>query len=517
MRPELIDALTNPDAYPHPVDTPIRVIETHISWLFLTGDYAYKLKKPVDFGFLDFTSLAKRQHFCEEELRLNQRLAPDIYDTIVYVTGCINTPVFKEAITEEDTVVEYAVRMHQFDPDQRLDLVLDRHRFEPVWIDMLAEQIAHFHNRVPRVAQDSQWGEAATIWEVVSDNYTHITRTCEKHIDADDWHLLQLLSQRTAQHFRKLSPFIERRKSEGYIRECHGDLHLGNITLYHGQLRLFDCIEFNLQFRWIDTICDLAFLLMDLEVKGQYRWSNRCLNHYLQITGDYQGLRLLNFYKSYRSMVRAKVATLSEKPDLITFRRYLQLTQTYTQPTKPSLFIMHGVSGSGKSHLSEQMLERIDAIRIRSDVERKRLFRELSRRGEQLELYGQQMNTRTAQHLYNLAKEMLQSGYSVIVDATFIRQHTRQRYLDLGEELEVPTRIISCFCEQRLIEARLNKRAKEGGDVSDADVPVMQDQLKAQQKITEQEQTQTITVDTDNDQAVDRLVEQLIVQGLTPP
>lgn len=515
MQPELITALTCPEYYPHPVEAPIRVIETHISWLLLTGEYAYKIKKPVDFGFLNFTTLKQRRYFCEEELRLNQRLAPDIYDTLIAIVGTPEKPqLIETSQLNEEKPFEYAVRMYQFNPDLRLDLILDRQRFEPAWIDMLAEQIAHFHTRTPRVAQDSAWGEPDTIWGVVSDNYQHVS---EKELDANDWQQLQFLSQRNAQAFRKLSATIKRRKLDGYVRECHGDLHLGNIALYHGQLRLFDCIEFNLQFRWIDTICDLAFLLMDLEVKGQYRWANRCLNRYLELTGDYEGLALLNFYKSYRSMVRAKVAMLGDNPDTQTFRRYLQLTQTYARIQKPYLFLMHGVSGSGKSYLCSQLVERLDCIQIRSDVERKRLYRELCLRGERLDLYGQEMNARTFQHLLNLSKALIKSGYSVIVDATFIRKRTRQSYIDLANSLDIPLRIISCYCDSKLIEARLARRSEEGGDASDADIAVMQDQLKHQQILSEAELKHTLRVGTDNDDAVNVLVSQLIAQGLVEP
>ncbi|BBB31532.1 AAA family ATPase [Neptunomonas japonica] len=515
MLAKLITALTCPSFYPHSVEAPIRVIETHISWLLLTGEYAYKIKKPVDFGFLDFTTLKQRRYFCEEELRLNQRLAPDIYDTLIAIVGSPEKPQLIEASQlGEDEPFEYAVRMYQFDSELRLDLILDRQRFEPAWIDMLAEQIAHFHTRTPRVAQNSPWGESDTIWGVVSDNYQHIS---EHQLEAHDWQQLQFLSQRTSQQFRKLEASIKRRKQDGYIRECHGDLHLGNIALYHGQLRLFDCIEFNLQFRWIDTICDLAFLLMDLEVKGQYRWANRCLNRYLELTGDYEGLTLLNFYKSYRSMVRAKVSMLGDNPDILTFRRYLLLTKSYAHQKKPSLFLMHGVSGSGKSYLCSQLVERLDCIRIRSDVERKRLYRELCLRGEHLDLYGQEMNARTFQHLLNLSTALLKSGYSVIVDATFIRQRTRQSYMDLAISLDIPMRIISCYCEPKLIEARLARRSEEGGDASDADISVMQNQLKHQQKLTDAELKSSLQIDTDSDDAINIVVSQLIAQGLVEP
>jgi aminoglycoside phosphotransferase family enzyme/predicted kinase len=502
----LIDSLKNPEFFPHPVEQ-IEVIETHISWLILTGKYAYKIKKPVDFGFLDFTTLTKRQHCCEEELRLNQRLAPDIYLEVVAIGGTPEQPV----LGAEEAIFEYAVKMTQFNPQQRLDLLLHNKRFDPNWIDLLAEQIAEFHSRVPIVANDSPWGETTTIWEVVSDNFMHITDVIA---ELDDWSKVQKLAQYTAQQFRHLTPLIEKRKAGGHIRECHGDLHLANITLYKDELRLFDCIEFNLQFRWIDTINDLAFLLMDLEANGEFRWANRCLNRYLEISGDYEALPLLNFYKAYRSMVRAKVAVLGDMHDLKTLRRYLRLTDYYAKKPKPLLLLMHGISGSGKSHLSQQIIDQIDAIRIRSDVERKRLYRELSLKGEKLELYGPQMNAHTFNHLLDTSSDLLINGYSVIVDATFIRKRTRKSYIELAQRLGVEVRIIACECEPKLIEARLKKRTSEGNDASDADIDVMQDQKAHLQKLSSKEQKLTITVDTDDDDAPSRLLEQLRMQEL---
>ncbi|MFC6670739.1 bifunctional aminoglycoside phosphotransferase/ATP-binding protein [Marinobacterium aestuariivivens] len=251
-----------------------------------------------------------------------------------------------------------------------------------------------------------------------------------------------------------------------------------NITLFNDELRLFDCIEFNLQFRWIDTICDLAFLLMDLEANGQFRWAHRLLNRYLELTGDYKALKLLNFYKAYRAMVRAKVAMLGEQNDIDTFRRYLRLAQLYARQPQPALLLMHGLSGSGKSYISGQLVERIDAIRIRSDIERKRLYRELSLKGDKLEMYGQEMNIRTYHRLFETTRDMLRAGYTVVVDATFIRQRPRISYAELATSLKVPFRIISCHCEQKLIEARLKRRQAKGMDASDADVTVMRQQKK---------------------------------------
>ncbi len=503
---KLISTLRDPEYFPHPCRT-IDVIETPISWVVLTGDYAYKFKKPVNFGFLDFTTLEQRRTYCEEEIRLNQRLAPDIYLDVVPVSGSEESP----RLGDDSAPFEYAVRMAQFDPEQRLDRQLARQLFEAEWIDMLAEQIADFHQRIPIVAQDSPWGEPETLWEFIADNY----RTCAERVERlEDSSRLNKLLNFTAADFRAKERNLRNRKKLGYIRECHGDLHLGNITLFKKELRLFDCIEFNLQFRWIDTLSDLAFLLMDLEANGQPRWANRCLNYYLELTGDYKGVPLINLYKAYRSMVRAKVALIGEQPDWDSFYHYLNLTDSYCQTTQPVLYLMHGVSGSGKSYLSGQLVEAIGGIRIRSDCERKRIHRDLSRRGESLDLYGAEMNMRTFHHTLDLAKRLLKAGHTVVVDATLIRKRTRSNYIELAESLGAPVRIISCHCKLHLIEARLTRRIEEGKDPSDADIAVMHQQLTSGQPLSPEEQMITLPVDTENDEAIEQLLAQLRAQNL---
>lgn len=503
---KLIDILRDPEFYPHPCGN-IEVIETHISWLLLTGDYAYKIKKPVNFGFLDFTSLEQRRVCCEEELRLNQRLAPDIYMDVVPISGDIETP----KLGDSSAPFEYAVKMAQFDPEQRLDRMLARQLFEARWIDMLAVQIAEFHQQLPMVAIDSPWGEPETLWQLIADNYLHSRHPRLQHQDLNQLEQLQSLTEAA---FARLQPALRERKKQGHVRECHGDLHLANITLFHDQLRLFDCIEFNLQFRWIDTLSDLAFLLMDLEANQQPRWANRCLNRYLELSGDYAGTPLLNFYKAYRSMVRAKVAMIGETPDLPTFRHYLQLTHAYYHPPHPVLYLMHGLSGSGKSYLSGQLVEEIGAIRVRSDIERKRLHRELNRQGEELELYGAEMNMRTFHRLTDLTRLLLRAGHTVVVDATFINRRTRHGFIELAQSLNIPVRIISCSCKQHLIEARLQRRNEEGLDPSDADVAIMHAQRATAQPLTSDEKMLALPVDTEDDEAIAQLLSQLRAQNL---
>ncbi|MFW1677219.1 AAA family ATPase [Pontibacter sp. JAM-7] len=497
---QLIDSLRNPAVYPHPV-TQIEVLETHISWIILTGEYAYKLKKPVDFGFLDFTTLEQREYFCHEELRLNQRLAPDIYLEVLPIGGSTTAPI----LASNENVLEFAVKMQQFEAQDRLDRLLANNQFKSEWIYQLARQIARFHRKVPIIAQDSPLGNPETIWDVVADNFVHITTTLA---ELDDCHRVQTLLHKTAQLFRRIVPQLEQRKLEGHVRECHGDLHLANITLYHGELRLFDCIEFNPRFSWIDTISDLAFLLMDLEANGEFGLANRCLNRYLELIGDYAALPLLNFYKSYRAMVRAKVAVLGPELDMATMRHYLSLTEHYASPKQPVLYLMQGLSGSGKSYLSQKILQHSPVIRLRSDVERKRLFKQLSKQGEMLELYGPQMNMLTLNHLFDLSNRLLRAGLSVIVDATFIRSSSRRMFIELATQQQVKVKIIACHCNEEALVNRLEKRQQSGNDISDANVKVMQQQQIHLQPLSEDEEAIATHIDTADTLAVTELLNQ---------
>lgn len=516
MLPSLIKSLLQPHCYPHLVTVPIRVIETQVSWVLLTGEYVYKIKKELNFGFLNFSTLEKRQYYCEEELRLNQRLAPDIYQAVVCISGSEEAPSIgdnllplqvdnlqKNPLLESDSqsiVIEYAVRMRQFDPDSGLDKLLRQKKFEPPWIDELAEQLAKFHLNLPTVASKSPWGEASNIWQLVSDNYLHTLDFCSKEEDIEP--LTRLYAQTTEQ-FMALEQTFKERRQQGFIRECHGDLHLGNVTLFENKLRLFDCIEFNLQFRWIDTCSDLAFLLMDLEANDKPAWANLVLNRYLELSGDYQCLQILSFYKSFRSMVRAKVATLGASACHDTFIKYLQLTQHYQQQSKPTLILMHGLSGSGKSYVSRKIIENIPAIRIRSQIERGRLHKELLKKGKKLDLHSPEINARLSQHLLTLAQNILNIGYNVVVDGTFLKQHFRQKYLNLALKLELKISIVSCICEEKLLKARLIRGINTRSNDSSFSLERLSHQLTYQQPLCDQQQRFQLQVNTDDDQNIE--------------
>jgi len=506
MESILVNNLLKPECFPHDVSE-LRVIETHIAWLITTGEYVYKIKKPVNFGFLDFSTLEQRRYYCEEELRLNQRMSSDLYLEVVAISGSETAPRLADA----EHPIEYAVKLKQFESGHLLSELLERDQFNPAWLEQLAGKIADFHQRAPIVSPDSIWGEATSIGQLAEDNYQQINPSLLTQSDRTE---IKRLAQHSRERFAKLEHLFRSRKLEGFVRECHGDLHLGNITLSDNRLVVFDCIEFNLEFRWIDRMADLAFLLMDLEARGHQRWANRCLNRYIEKSGDYAGFLLLPHYKSFRSMVRAKVAMLGEQPNLEEFRRYLELTARYAEPAKPLLILMHGFSGVGKSRVAAQLAEEINAIEVRSAVERRRIYHELSRRGEEIELYGADMDMRTFHRMSEITEVLMQAGQTVILDATFLKQRLRRHFESLAERYSYPIRIIDCVAPEQVIRERLTERLERDQESTDADFSTFEKQLSLCDPLSEEEQTISLRADTTNPGAIETLVTELQSQSL---
>lgn len=509
MLPELIQHMCNPEIYPHPVGK-IQVRETHISWLILTGEHVYKIKKPVNFGFLDFSSLAQRRYYCFQELRLNRRFAPSIYQAVIPISGSPAAP----QLGAKSDIFEYALRMRQFPADNTLEHLFHNTRVvDHNIIDELSSRVAHLHATLPVVAPESPWGTPEVIWQAVTENYT---LAAFSQLDGATISRVSRLHRICRQRFDHLRAFFLERRKQQHVRECHGDLHLDNIALENNHLILFDCIEFNLEFRWIDTISDLAFLLMDLEANNHSEAANRCLNSYLHETGDYAALTGLRFYKAYRSMVRAKVAMLEQPPKVDAFHHYLDLTEVYANPPRPMLILMFGISGSGKSYLSEQLCAPLNAVRIRSDKERKRLYAHYPENRDRPPLYGTLMNRRTAEHLYRHTAHMLEAGWNVIVDITAIRAKTRERYQRLAQQIGIEIRIISCECAEKELERRLLARQAEGTDISDADIEVMKEQRAALEPLSTTEEAITLHIDTQQADATATVLEHLRQAALTP-
>ncbi len=518
--PALISALLDPTAYDHPCRD-IQLIETHISWLLLTGDYAYKIKKPVNFGFLDFSTLPLRQHFCTEEIRLNARLAPQIYLRVVRISGSATEP----HINGDGPVLEYAVKMRQFDNSGLFDQLIASSRLSPQIISDTADTLARFHGEIAVAGPGSPFGEPDAVHRPVCENFEQLEQHAAGFLAINEHHdTFQHIRQWSEQTFTALETVLAQRKTDGFIRECHGDLHLGNIVLIDGQVTPFDGIEFNENLRWIDIMSEIAFLLMDLQDHGRADLAHRLLNAWLEISGDYGGLAVLRYYQCYRAMVRAKVAALRSEqvgPEKTQaeLANYLSLAEQYTQPTRPALLITHGLSGSGKSWLTQALLEATGAIRLRSDVERKRLagLDPLSRTASApgAGLYGAESTHRTFEHLAMLARQILHAGYVTVVDATFIKRAERERFRQLAHSLAVPFRIIHCKADTDTLHQRIETRQAEGRDASEAGLAVLELQMANQELLSEDELRKTFIVDTSGD--VDLSPIEAWLKDLDPP
>ncbi len=485
----LVEALHDPACYPHPVH-PIRIIETHISLVVLTGTFAYKIKKPVDLGFLDFTTLEKRRFYCDEELRLNSRLAPELYLDVVPIGGTPEAP----RVGGGGNVIEYAVRMREFPQEALADRVLARGELISRHIDTLAALVAEFHLRTQCSGEKDGYGAPEAILASVAQNFAQIRAL---PIQAAHLQLLDEVEAWSRREHERLREVFVQRKREGRVRECHGDLHLGNIVFLEDEPRVFDCIEFNPELRWIDVMNEVAFLVMDLQAAGRTDFGRRFLNGYLEATGDYAGLRVLRYYCAYRAMVRAKVMLMRAGQQGCTpedqasatalFGRYLSVAASCAQPSRSFVLITHGFSGSGKTTLAQPLLELTGAIRVRSDVERKRIhgLRPKERPGSGIAegLYRPDATESTYRRLLDLARIIVEAGHSVIVDATFLQHRQRDMFCALAARAGIPFLIVDFTASEGLLRERILARSERGDDASDADLAVLEHQLRTHEPL----------------------------------
>ncbi len=546
----LIAGLLQPAAYPHQAPSP-RLIETHISWVILAGEYAYKLKKPLDLGFLDFSTLDKRRACCEAEIRLNRRLAPDIYLDVVPVTGSPDAP----RIGGDGPTLEWAVKMRAFPADATLDREAEVTAGQ---IDAIADAVAAFHAAVDIAPADSAFGLPDKVMAPIAANFEHLHALLPPPSEEGRGEgassafgmpgslspspspgrggghgLLDRLEAWCHAEGQRLAAHFAARKAGGYIRECHGDLHLGNIAWIpgspppleeggmknQGQPLIFDAIEFNPDLRFIDVINEIAFLTMDLRHRGRPDLAWRCLNRYLEHTGDYAGLAALPYYQVYRATVRAKVAAIMaaqhagrSASDFSECLGYLKLADRLAHDRHAALILMHGVSGSGKTWYSQHLLERLGAVRLRSDVERKRLFG-LAARDSSADvpggIYTRDAGERTLARLLAQARGLLNAGFIVIVDATFIRRDWRTPFARLANELtkerRLPWFIAAVSAAPERLRARVAQRMAAGQDASEAGPAVLEAQLAAVEPFTEAEQDHVLSLTEDMEQSIEQI------------
>ncbi|MEC4749215.1 AAA family ATPase [Methylomicrobium sp. Wu6] len=508
----LIQNLMSPSAYPHPVAA-VRLVETHISWVLLTGDYVYKIKKPVNFGFLDFSTLEQRRHYCHEELRLNRRLAEEWYLGVVKIAGSIEQP----QIDGSGDTIEYAVKMRQFPTAMTLKDRTKSGAIGPAEIDRITDLLADFHANIAKTDAESPYGGSNNIKHWFDENYHHIRSRLKNSAQLRQLEAIEYWGEA---EWQAKTGLMEQRKKDGFVRECHGDMHLGNMTFIDGNIILFDCIEFNPMLRWIDVISEVAFLMIDLLHFNLGTLAYRFLNRYLQQTGDYQGIRLLRYYLVYRALVLAKVSLLRSEQqhddamraqNFTEYRIYADLAERFTETSRPILLITHGFSGSGKSHYASQLAERISAVQLRSDIERKRLygFRAEQSSGSRMGggIYSEDASRKTYERLACLAQTVFEAGFSVIVDATFLKIAQRKQFRQLAVCCGVPFRILDFQAGDQVLIQRILQRQHQ--DASEATIEVLQRQQQTAEPLRTEDQDDVIAIDSESDQAIAVLLSEL--------
>ncbi len=497
--PPLITQMLSKEFYTHAVTEPIALIQTHISYVLLTGKYAYKVKKPMNFGFLDFSTLEKRHFFCEEELRLNRRLAPELYLQILAITATEAGFEFNP----EGEPVEYAIQMVQFPQENLLINLFEAGKLTVDQVTDIGKQLAEFHAAANTNDHIASFGTATSLQAVANDNYAstasyiNLAQTQEQYDRTKAY---------TDQFFAENHDLFSDRVAQGKIKECHGDLHLKNICLVGDKIQIFDCIEFNEPFRNSDVLYDAAFLVMDLQFRDRRDLANAFLNTYLELTGDYQGVVLLPLFCSMRAYIRAKVTSfLLDDPNIPAEVKdhakqeasaYYELAYRYTQPQTGKITIMSGLSGSGKSTLAKQLAQKTEAILLRSDAIRKHIAGiDLLQRGDD-DLYSPEMTTRTYNQLLETGILLASKGFKVILDAKYDRLNLRAAVMAQAQNMNIPLQILYCSADQEILQQRLRDRTAANNDIADATVDLLASQQASFEAFTEAEQPYLLEVNT---------------------
>jgi uncharacterized protein len=494
--PPLIQQMLLPEFYLHPVTEPIELMQTHASYVLLTGDFVYKLKKPVNFGFLDYSTVEQRKHFCEEELRLNQRGAQELYLEVLPIANQAHHYHFGTA----GEIVDYAVKMVQFPQSALLSNLFAAGAVTIELIEALGRVVAEFHARSQTNEYINSFGSVDRLRASIEDNYNHTI----KYLDRAQT-LAQFTETKayTDSFFSKYPELFRERVTGGFIRECHGDLHLRNICHWHDRMLLFDCIEFNEPFRFVDTMYDVAFAVMDLEARGRKDLANRFLNTYAEQSGDWAGLQVLPLYLSRQAYVRAKVTSFmlddpgipaSDKDAAAkTAAAYYHQAWAYTQPHQGKLIMLSGLSGSGKSTLGKKIAQEIGGIQLRSDAVRKHLGGiALLAKGD-ASLYTPTMTARTYDRVLELGAKLAAQGFTVILDAKYDRVSLRAAVVDLAKDRRIPLQILHCMAPESVLRTRLQQRT---GDIADATVDLLASQQATWEDFTPAEQGYVMDVDT---------------------
>ncbi|MFH0914547.1 MAG: AAA family ATPase [Chloroflexota bacterium] len=489
--PPVAQALLSPLIYPDPASR-VELAQTQMSFVFLAGDYVYKVKKPVNLGYLDYTTLEKRRRYCQKEVELNQRLCPEAYLGVVALTRDDRGNI---SLGGKGEVVEYAVKMRRLPEQKMMNNLLAAGQVLPEMIVRVARKLADFHARAETSPAISTFGDLPTLVQNTEENFSQT----EKYIPATlSPKRYQLLTKYTRDFMENQAALFQKRVREGRVRDCHGDLHAAHICFTDG-ICIYDCIEFNDRFRYCDVASELAFLAMDLDHYGRADLSYTFTDTYIQESQDGEIERLLPFYKCYRAYVRGKVEGFKlddpyiSPPEKEKVREvassYFSLAHAYTRG-KPLLFITVGLVGTGKTTLAQALARRLGLVAISSDVTRKRLagIPLTEHRYEEFDsgLYSAGFTRRTYDAMFAEARSVLSRGGSVILDASFVKAGERRKARELAQETGAGFYILECVLDPETIRKNLAQRKREGS-VSDGRWEIYQPQRKEFEPVTEAE------------------------------
>lgn len=492
----IVNALSqNLNQFPHPV-TAFSVIETHLSWILLTGKYAYKIKKPLNLGFADFSTLEKRHFYTQEELELNRKITPSLYLKTIPIYGSIDHPQFK---SDGKPPIEYALKMQEFSPsDLMTQWIKGSTKIErESSLTKFAEDLAQFHQHAPALPKNSPYGNVSKLKITLLDNFKTIL-SASQHPEIVQ--IAQTLKNWTETQWVILEPLLRSRYQKGAIRRLHGDLHMGNIVWFQNKLCAFDCIEFNPEFQWIDPLNDLAFLVMDLEFQSYQHEAYLLLNAYLDHTADYEGLPLLTLYKVYRTLVRTKIAFLSphkneEARDAValSYLNYANALSQRPSPCRPGFILMHGYCGSGKSHLATNLGKHLPILVLRTDVLRYRLFHSA--------IYSSENRLKVYQTLFNISKQLISQNQALLIDGSFLQKRYRQLFSDFAEASQMPWILLDQQISLNELKIRLNHRnqKKKNHFGSEANLEVLAIQQREFEPLDTNEQKHSFSVLPDTD------------------
>jgi aminoglycoside phosphotransferase family enzyme/predicted kinase len=507
--PWLVTALLDPAAYARPVER-VELVETHISWVFLAGDRVYKVKKPVNLGFLDFTTLRRRRFYCEEEVRLNRRLAAATYLAVTPIRG---TRARLRVGGGSGRILEVAVEMQRLPADRMLDRLVESGHVRSDLLRDIAATVARFHAAADTGGRIDEMGRPEVVRRNWDENFAQMNQVAPDLWPPEARRALQHYGQA---FFEREAARLEARVTQGHIRDCHGDLQAQHVCGVD-PIQIFDCIEFNSRFRFGDTAGEIAFLAMDFERLGASGLAVEFINAYLEESGDYGAVPLLDFYRAYRALVRAKVLSfqVAERPELAPSARSLfALARRFAQERPTGrLLITSGVMGSGKSTVARAVAERLGAIVIRTDAVRKHLagigIRERTAAEFGEGLYSPEMARRTYAETLRRAAEVVAAGWTVVVDGSFSRAEERGEARALAGRLGAAHAILWCDTADEVIAARLRRRVAQGTDVSDGRGELLPEHRARYERPASEQEAPVVRVDTTSDVDADEVVRAL--------